>query len=472
VSDDRNVLLIGLAIDTGNPLFLEQQIVNEIARRCDHWLDYLDRLGGRFVIARVENGDLRVVQDATAMRSLFYQISGPAVVASHASLLAKIVHAQQNADFGSYLCRTRFTAWSERYLPGHMTPWDGIHPMTANMSLLLHVRQLTRVWPRGPLQLRDPSSAAEDVLRLMRAQADNLFRRGRPVAVSLTEGLDSNTTLWAIRQWWPKTEFFTYFGQSYMKPDKEGAQAIARELRLSHRLIEIAENLEPDLLSSLRINHFGQHKHGLVPAYLTTFSQKTIHIRSNVAEVGRAFYRTSHPRPEQGSDELLASFWKNDFQRKLTTREFAKWTVATDFWTAAETIDYADLFYWEHRLSCWHAGVVLESDIAFDTVSLFNCRTLLEAMLSVPLDDRLADNVQKQVVHLASSLAAEQQESAEAQKRTDALLRNLAFRTEAYRTARRRAKHVLASHGSAQSPQDSNLDQKKLEGIRRKADRT
>jgi hypothetical protein len=44
-------------------------------------------------------------------------------------------------------------------------------------------------------------------------------------------------------------------------------------------------------------------------------------------------------------------------------------------------------------MSCWHSNVVVESDTAFDTVSLFNNRKILEAMLSVPFQDRVASRV-------------------------------------------------------------------------------
>ena len=59
-----------------------------------------------------------------------------------------------------------------------------------------------------------------------------------------------------------------------------------------------------------------------------------------------------------------------------------------DAFRDAATSTPSIVFYWEHRMSCWHSNVVLESDFAFDTHVLFNSRWILERMLSVPAEER------------------------------------------------------------------------------------
>jgi hypothetical protein len=76
---------------------------------------------------------------------------------------------------------------------------------------------------------------------------------------------------------------------------------------------------------------------------------------------------------------------------------FDEWMGATRF-RAVIGIDALDLFYWEHRMSCWHSNVVLESDFAFDTHVLFNCRWILERMLAVPVEDRCRASLFRQLV--------------------------------------------------------------------------
>jgi len=59
-----------------------------------------------------------------------------------------------------------------------------------------------------------------------------------------------------------------------------------------------------------------------------------------------------------------------------------------DFWRTTrfnqmKNYDPLDMFYWEHRMSVWHAGVVQEVDGAWDSIALFNSRRVLEPMLQV-----------------------------------------------------------------------------------------
>ena len=49
---------------------------------------------------------------------------------------------------------------------------------------------------------------------------------------------------------------------------------------------------------------------------------------------------------------------------------------------------YSDLFYWEHRMGAWHAGMVRGLKLSHRTHTLYNCRAILTAMMARPLPDR------------------------------------------------------------------------------------
>ena len=50
--------------------------------------------------------------------------------------------------------------------------------------------------------------------------------------------------------------------------------------------------------------------------------------------------------------------------------------------------DPYDILYMGWGMPTWHSQVVLESDVAFDTYCLFNCRYILKAFLSVSPEAR------------------------------------------------------------------------------------
>jgi hypothetical protein len=126
--------------------------------------------------------------------------------------------------------------------------------------------------------------------------------------------------------------------------------------------------------------------------------------------VGRAFYRKNDPyAPAVRSGKQLArSYLRRSSskkfgagQRALIHRAFDEFFEATSFGAALELCDPYDLFYWEHRMGAWHSQVVLESDVAFQSLSLFNSRAILGAMMSAPLEARVSSQNMRALIQEA-----------------------------------------------------------------------
>ena len=80
---------------------------------------------------------------------------------------------------------------------------------------------------------------------------------------------------------------------------------------------------------------------------------------------------------------------------------FEDYVRSTDFANAAAVANPWDLYFVEHRMGAWHASLVLESDIAFDTVIAFNSREVVRAFMGVSQAARATSQ------HLTARLAAE-----------------------------------------------------------------
>ena len=89
--------------------------------------------------------------------------------------------------------------------------------------------------------------------------------------------------------------------------------------------------------------------------------------------------------------------WAHRRVQGPVVKAFDDWMTATHFRDVVD-LDPLDVFYWEHRMSCWHSNVVLESDFAFDTHVLFNSRWILERMLSIPAVGRCRGSLFKLLV--------------------------------------------------------------------------
>lgn len=403
------VAILGIVNDPFDPRADEPQICMRLATalssRREDFLDAVDRLSGRFVVIFRKDETTEIVGDATCMRTIYYTCDGPFAASSHASMLAAVRSDRYSPSFGRYLSSDEYQRRTEHYLPGAMTPWLGVRSLTANCALNCSTRAIARIWPRRSIRSRSAEDVSEELRALFRGQVENLIDRNKPLLVSLTGGLDSRTTLSVTHGYGDRIKYFTYGGPERTDPDVKNATRLATRLRLDHEVIEMADEIPVFWKTVLDINCFNRHKRGLPPVYAMHFSDDTIHIRTNLAEIGRAYYHRFMKKrgarlPKQPTVQFLARLWWTAAPKDIrasAVAEFRSWTDDTGFWSV-DAVDPYDLFYWEHRMSCWHGGVVLESDTAFDTVSLFNCRYILEALLSVPLADRVGDSVQRHAI--------------------------------------------------------------------------
>lgn len=393
--DGNWMLLSGGAVDVASgearPSQLVRKLLAALAVSEEAFFDGLDLLSGRFVIAYCLGGKVRVLHDACGTRSVFHSIGPEPIVASHFKLVADALGAGPSAIAVAGL--------PHRYgYPGRGSPAEGVVMLTPNCLLDLTAGLVRRYFPRGPvprLNVADvPHRLIADVRRQLRAVVDKYPR----VTASLTAGRDSRFTLATSFPFKRSIEYFTYRMSGYEphEMDARVAQDIAKRLKLRHHLIDVPKSLANsaefiEFNRAMNLNTYYHHGRAIAYLYWKIFSGRpTVHLRSNLAEIGRAFYRKSgRPRPPLNSPEEMTKLFRPDLSgQNLVEAAFEDFFEATDFGSIYDYDPY-DMFYWEHRMGTWHSLIVIESDPAFDTHIVFNVRRILQTMLSLPLKERV-----------------------------------------------------------------------------------
>jgi hypothetical protein len=356
------------------------------------FFELTDAWSGRYLLVYGTATSHTITTDATAMRSAFHTLEGPLFVASHASLIARLIDAPANTTFATFRKLTPFPG--TKYGPGRATPWRNVVFLTANLALDIERRAIRRIFPRGPIGRTTARDAAAVIADKLRRQMSMLDASGRPLAVSVTSGLDSRLTLAASRDIRNRVQYFTYRNRGYgNEVDVIVGRKLAATFGLPHRVLHIDPG-EPSasLLAALREATFLRHAFSLVTEFREAFAPDTIHLRSNLAEIGRCFYQKQGWTAAELSAKGMAEVWGRQGRNPMFVEAFADWAQAAQFDESAD-LDPLDAFYWEHRMPCWHSLLLLESDLAFDTHILFNARTVLTEFLRVPLEDRLRATV-------------------------------------------------------------------------------
>lgn len=363
------------------------------------FFDALDSLAGRYAVFYGNGSNASILGDACAVRTIFYSRSKP-LVASHFDILAKRCGTAPTAH-----AKLRKLQPARRKVfgyPAGTTPDENIGLLMANMVLRFDGMAYERYYPRRELREAGVEEAAGALLDMFDVQLELLSRRYDFVC-SLTAGLDSRTSLAVLRPYLARSRFFSYSTQEREQVDAKMAAFISESFGLNYQLMSREDLESPDFkkFKSLLVrNSYHSHKHEAAYGYKRVFQSGDIHLRSNLYEVARAFYRAMRDRPDDLSAADMASLYFRDYTADDVDilAAFSKYIDSSRFDRGIFNYDPYDLFYWEQRMSCWHALVVLEADPAVDTWLLMNCRRCIESGLSVPIGDRVKSSVFKKII--------------------------------------------------------------------------
>jgi hypothetical protein len=364
-------------------------IAKHLAGRTADRQQEIDKLVGRFAVIQVNDaGDLRIQTDAIGLRSVFFSVCDDGVIAgSHSRLVAEARGERM---------RRRPFRWG---YPGMQTPYPTVRRLPANLELSLAHGTLHRFFPTTAI----PEVAIEDAWDVAFDRAGIVIAalaRREKVLVSLTGGLDSRTTLAASRSSWPRLQFFTYNrGDVRQRVDNNVAADLARILDLRHSVVRYKNERDPAMLRIVTENAFTSHQRRLACAYYRHFGEhRFLHIRSNLLELGRAnlFYKFSkRPRFSHGPGTARSMAGLYTLAAKLGRESsehvmpaFEQYVAATDFESTLGKASPWDMYFVEHRMGAWQGGVVLESDISFNTVIAFNSREVVRYFMGVPQEIR------------------------------------------------------------------------------------
>ena len=352
--------------------------------------DEIDKLVGRFAVIQADNtGGLRVQTDAIGMRSVYFSVSDQGVIAgSHARLVAEAAPGGANAK------RLPFK-WG---YPGLTTPFGAVFRLPPNCELSLTEGSLHRFFPKEAIPERGIEEAWTFAFDRAGSTIAALAGR-RNLLLSLSGGLDSRTTLAASRASWPHLAFFTYCGSPKHRIDAKVAAAVAGTLGLRHTFVDETQTPNKRVLRIVRQNNMTPHKPQLACAYHHQFGEQShLHVRSNLLELGRSnlFKRFGkRPRFRHGpaTPQLMATLYTvtSRLGPEKTTHvlpAFEHNFVAADCESALANASPWDLYFLEHRMGAWQAGVVSESDVSFDTIIAFNSREIVRQFMGVPQEER------------------------------------------------------------------------------------
>lgn len=406
-SDKMKVLVMGLVL---NPFSSENDIKNiAVSLAGKHndssFLDYLDELSGRFTIITDDGNATRVYGDAAGTRTLYYDTESDFhIISSHSTLIADLMGYTISEVSQGVLTNKEFTG--RKYLPGLLSPFDEIRPLTPNTRYVIESRKVERFFPREELETTDFKETVDSVTEVLKKQS-KLISEIYKTSTSLTAGLDSRLTFAIQNSDKNNGDYFTHISKRIPESFQEDVsigKKLADVYNKDHRVYEYTNDDTVDGFKEFKAVWFknvGMYRGSvhLFKTYADHYPPNNLHIRSNIAEVVRVYYKR---RTGEVSEEKLANLYtispfKNN---ELVLNSFKEFIEITNFKSDKfYNYNFADLFYWEHRMGMWHSWLINESDVAYETFVPFNNRKLLTMMLSIPEEERIGDELFIEIIN-------------------------------------------------------------------------
>lgn len=413
--DQGNVFfLMGHAYDPFAMEHREENILRTLAEAygTDAYMERIHDLTGIFVLGSVVDGVLNYLVDPSGMQAAACgKVNGKFYLTSHPQLVGDLCDLEMD-PFVKELTEYK---WYGRvmgpYLPGDLTPFVEMKRVVPSIAYRYNGEfSHKRFWPLTDVQQADSPEDYDTVIR----QAADILRKNMQLVtkkwehpwISLTGGIDSNTTFAAGNGNYDAFETFSYVSAEKEVPDAAAAKEIADAFGVRHHEYQIPESNEQMPLFEEKRELF-LHNNGYVAKLYDNEARKKfflrektacdVEVKSWVSETIRGYWYKHYGR--KSMPKLSAKLYRNLYKIFLTNRQLAH-KVDRVFEAYIEKYEYrkvpsgypaADMHYNEVTWGSWGGLNITEMKYCFDITIIYNNRRFLDLMFRVPLEKRISD---------------------------------------------------------------------------------
>lgn len=414
--DEKTAFLIGHAYNPFTMDYNENDILEKISKAYGTraYFDFIDELTGIFIMGVVENEKIEFLLDASGQQYGCYgTVDGKQYISSHMRLIGDICHLNTD-DYVERLIHYRWYHFMMgNYLPGDITCFKEVKRIVPNTYVKFEkgTYAVTRFYPNKEIKMcqceEEYMQVINEAAGIMKNTMALIPMKWEKPAISLTGGIDSNTTFAAANGNYDKYETFSYVSMYRESVDADKAKEISDRFHVKHKIYQIPEtNAEiPDFEAYKAV--FDYNQGGIGHSKDSDARKKIILIQNDVCDVEvkswisetiRAYaykYFGRKKFPKNLTARNYTSLYKIFFMnRKLvweTDKYFKAYFNNTQLKEHLYNYDESDFFVWElmHGGKCGLNIGVMKS--CFDITIPYNNRKLLDMLLRVPLEYRISD---------------------------------------------------------------------------------
>ena len=414
-TESESFILIGNAYNPYTMEYEEKDILQHLSTVSDRF-DYINELTGVFFLGIIREDSVQLHLDASTQQWACYGlINGHLYVSSHMRLIGDLLNLQMT-DYSQRLINYRWYHYMMgAYLPGDITCFSELTRIVPNTYVEFSGESFSviRFYPNKPIEMCKNSQEYKEVIkegtRILRNTLALIPKKWPHPAISLTGGIDSNTTFAAANGNYDKYSTFSYVSMYRESVDAEKAQEISEHFNVPWKRYDVSENNEDfsdfeiwKKLLEWNDGGIGPNSDSDIRKKITLIQNEVcdVEVKSWISETIRAyaykyFGRTSFPKnlSARNYTSLYKIFFMNRRLVHETDEYFRQYWANTQLKEHLFNYDESDFFVWEmmHGYKCGLNIGAMKT--CFDITIPYNNRKLLDTLLRVPLKRRLNDQL-------------------------------------------------------------------------------
>lgn len=415
-NDGITFFIMGHAYDPFIMEYDEEIILKHISEfyNTDKYMDVVNEITGVFVYGTIDNtGKIEFLVDPSGMQSACYgKIGKNFYISSHPQLIGDICNLKMD-DFVKTLTEYK---WYGRvmgpYLPADLTPFKEVKRIVPSINYTYSGTALShkRFWPleeaKEVTTQKEYDKVISEAADILKNNMELVSKKWSNPWISLTGGIDSNTTFAAGNGNYDKFETFSYISAEKEIRDADAAKKIANHFNMKHHLFKIPDN-NTDIDNFDNILEVLKHNNGYVANIKDNEARKRMFLRENancdvevkswVSETIRAYWYKHYGRKKM--PKLSPKLYRNLYKIFIANRSlahkvdklFEEYIKEFEYDKIPESYPTADMHYNEVTWGSWGGLNISEMKYCFDITFIYNNRKFLDLMFRVPLDKRISD---------------------------------------------------------------------------------
>lgn len=384
------LILLGYILDPHHPQHGNSKILEGLLNynSFDEITKGTDVLTGRFVLIYSDSQTIKVFNDATGFREVyFYKNDDTFACGSSSNIIARYLNLKADNDqhLNAFFNSVEFNNNEKKWV-GTKTIYKGVRKLLPNHYADLVLGKSFRYWPATERSFRSLKTATEESANILSGTFSSAINRF-PIHQTLTSGWDTRLLLASARNHIDQLSFYFLRG---FKADQCSAgsgdflitRRIAEDLNLKMHFIQLEdvhvdEEFERIYYSN---NVFAREK--LLKFYYHQYRHNIGNSVTVSGTIGNSLLRLNSTLDQRKVTPNIIAKKFRYFSFPYAIESITEWFEGAKH-LANENYYLMDLFYWEQYLSNWGALSGSEQDIVMDELRPFNNRELIMKLGSV-----------------------------------------------------------------------------------------